>query len=446
MSRPLLNGRPFGRYQLSPRLKLVTEQISGALTSSVGVFVKCGSSHEVKSLRGATHLAEHLFFKGTSRHSAEEISQVIERSGGDINAYTDREFTCFHTWVASTETFSAFSLILEMLFDSIFDEGEFKKEKEVVLQELRGYEESADDEFLDALLEVPWKGHPLGLRIAGRANEVKKIEHEDVVGHIKDTFLKSEIVISIVSPHAPDKVHREVKKALRTAEDHTWGKSLSSRHLRHSITKKLPSHAGLSQRSSLRSFSGDQVQCAFIYPSVPIEHRDEDSWTALISLMGLGSSSYLFRELRENNALVYTTYATTMNFAKAGLSYGYFSTQRKNFFEALHASAGVCGFFSKGLSAADLDFVKSSLRGSLLMSFEGVNNRMESLGRQEILCGHVSSLKNALSQIDALSHTSMRRVTKVLSQTPCFFALGSVSGRDLAKVKRVWKDGFNSKA
>ncbi len=434
-------GRVLARYQVHPKIRLVVERHPSAASASIGFFVKCGSRHEPRHLHGMTHFAEHMFFKGTTKHSAEEISQTIERTGGDINAFTDREYTCFHAWVPKDQTQLALDLLCEMIFDSLLEPQDFLKEREVIVQELQGYEQSPDDEFSDNQLEVPWKGFALGDRVGGFSNRVAKLSHEELLGHIRDVFLRSEMVVTVVSSHSPDKIKEQLMKSLAKAEDYLWGGSLRKALPRHprSVPKMTEPFYEMSQS---KKFAVDQVQAAFFWPGVALSHKNEILFSALCSLIGSGSSSYLFRELRENRALVYTTYAQHMSFTDAGLMMTYFACDRKKLFEATEAVAKVMSRVLSGISEDDIEFLISMMEGATYMSFEGVNNRMESIGRQEILLNRTISLKEALKELKMISKKSLDRSAKIFQKTPCFYVLGPVKNTELKQMKKVWESAM----
>lgn len=432
-------GRSLGRFQIHPKIRLVVERHPSVASSAIGFFIKCGSRHEPRGLHGITHFAEHMFFKGTTKRSAEEISQTVEGRGGDLNAFTDREYTCFHAWVPRDETQRTLDLLTEMIFDSTLGEEDFKKEQEVIVQELQGYEQSPDDEFSDSYLEVPWRGTSLGDRIAGFSDAVKKLKHKDLTDHIQNRFLRSEIVVAVVSSYPPEKIKAQLQKSLARVPDYLWANALKKRPVR-SPEKKIEFGAPFVNKSQIKKFPVDQVQVGFFWPGVHLEHKDEITYSGLSSLMGSGSSSYLFRELRENLGLVYTTYAQHMSFTDAGLMMGYFACERKKLFEATEAAARVVAKFLAGIADDDVNFLRSMMEGATYMSFEGVNNRMESMGRQEMLLGRVIPLKDALSELKLIDKKSLSRVAKTLAATPCFYALGPVQKSDLKRMRKIWEE------
>jgi predicted Zn-dependent peptidase len=425
------------RFQLTPKIRLLVEENPGAVSAALGFWVGCGSRHEPASLHGATHFAEHMFFKGTSQHSAEELSRILEIFGGDLNAFTDREHTCFHAWVPAERTSIAFNLISEMLYGSIFDEKEYRKERHVVVQELRGYEDSADDEFGDGMLEVPWAHHALGRRIGGYSRDVRKLEREPFLKHIRDRFLAAPVVISVASPLPAEEIRAQVKSALNRARGLRFGFAIDQKARRLASTTPTMGRS-LVARSVVRKFDAEQVQLGFVFPAASATSQQEVYYSALSNLLGGGASSALFREIREERGLAYTTYSQYIAYSDAGLLGLVVATDKKNLLDNAKVMGEICRRYAKGVSEAELEFVKSQLEGAIFMSYEGIHNRMDTMGRQEHLFGRQLSLADELRAIRAMTAEGLAKVAVGLARTPCVYALGPVSERDKLRLLDAW--------
>jgi len=431
-------------FQLSDKFRLIVESHPDALTAAVGLFVACGSRHEEMNLHGATHLTEHFVFKGTTRYTADDISQNIERFGGELNAFTEREYTCFHAWVPRDEVELSTQQIFEMIFDSVLDPDDFKRERNVVLQELKGYEDSAEDEFWDTFLEQPWGEHPLGRRIAGFSSQVKNFEHGNIVNFIAERFLQSPMTLVVVSHMSPERTFKMVKRVLRKTKDFVWGDKLELvRHPRRDLapTKRRGPvlRAPFSARSKIKTFDADQVHLGFLFPSVSAKHPREILWAAAVSILGAGSSSRLYREVREEKGLAYSASAFMYSFSDTGLVAGYLSTEKKNWLHAVQTAGQVCRKFAEGITDDEFEFIKNNLEGSLYMSFEGVSNRMENLGRQDMLLGRSISLNESKRELKLLTKSGVNRVARNFANTPCLVGLGPLDSRDINRMHQAWQ-------
>ena len=427
-------------WQLSPKIQLVVEEHPEALSGAIGMFFRSGSRHEPLALQGASHLTEHFVFKGTTKMSAEEISERIERFGGDLNAYTDREVTCFHAWVPRNQVFLALDLLFEMIFDARLDKEDYVKEREVVHQEIRGYEDSADDEFWDSLMETPWGDHPLGRRIGGFSSHVKGLTHQSILKHIQERFLSAPITVVVVSSLKAELIKAELERVLKRATEYLWADQLRVCKKPAEGLRTPKFDRSFVKRSRLKSFDSDQVHLGFLWPSVKASHPSEILWAAATSLLGIGSSSKLFKEIRESLGLAYSASVSLSNYSDTGLVVGNITTDRKRWLEAARAAGNVFRKFATGITQDELEFVRTMLEGSLYMNYEGVNNRMESLGRQQLMLGRIIGLKEAFAELNRLKeHAKLNKIAASFAKTPCFYALGPVSQRDLSTLIATWE-------
>lgn len=430
--------------KISDKITLLAESAPHCVSSAIYWWVGCGSRHESPALNGATHLAEHMFFKGTSQHSAEELSFLFERFGGDVNAFTERELTCFHAWVPAEKTELALNLLAEMLFDSLFTKEDFTKERAVVVEELKGYEDSPDEVFQDGLLDTPWsEGRSLGRRIGGFARDVKRLSGEDLLRHVEDRFLRSPMAIGIVTPLEPGEVARLLRAALARVAKMRFGRLAFERARRPSF-EKARFTARPRAVSRVTSFDTDQVHVGVLFSAPSIRHRDEPSMTALSNLLGGGSSSALFRTLREDKGLTYSAHTTYQTFVDTGLLSIQFATNPRKWEEALEAASEVCHRFARGIGESELEMARGQLLGSTQLGFESIHGRAEMYGRQWLLMGRIYSLKESLKEIRELTVKGISRFAHGLAATPCLYLLGPLRARDMNKAWKAWEAGASA--
>jgi len=429
------------RLKLSPKITLCIEEIPTSYTAALGFFVGCGARHEPANLVGVTHLCEHLFFKKTSHRDAVEISRLSERMGGELNAYTDRELTSFHADCPVEQFDEIFELLLEMLLDPRFTTDDFESERDVVMQELVAYEDNPEDVFADLTLEVPWRAHPLGLRIGGSSKQVKRLAYQSASRYLEETFLPAPWVISVVSPlkisHVKKSVlaHLERAQGLRFASALT--KSVKPRPRGGTPALRRP----LSARSHVHTLESEQVQVAFAYPGLAASHADEVQLSALSSILGIGASSLLYRELREKAGLVYHASASHQTFTDAGLLMGQWSCSPDNLEESALRAGEICGRLSRGVPSADIDYMKECLRGASKMSFDGLRGRMDSMGRQEIILGRSYDLSQTLGEVKKIRKAKVDRYARLFAEMPCLLLVGPLTKRDLGRLERAWRKG-----
>lgn len=429
-------------FHLGSGIRLWVEKHPGALSSSFGAFFGIGSAHESESQKGLAHLVEHMLFKGSTRLSAEEISWNIEKYGGDLNAYTDREMICFHAWMPRDKWDVAAELVFEMILDARLDPDEFAKEREVVIQELRGIEESAEDEFWESFFEVLWPGDPLGRRIGAKSADVKRLKFEDLVGFLRKQFFCAPLTLVVVSPFDEQDVFHRLREVISRSKKFLWFKDFVSPKGREKRRKKnfsTKSRVPLVKPGvKVTRFPSDQVHLGFAFPGLSVFDKNETALSSLCTLLGGGSSSRLFKELRENHGLTYSAGAFHAPFARGGVVQGYFSTEKSKIFEATRLAGEVCRGLSKNLKAEDLDFLHSLLEGSIFMNFEGVVNRMENIGRQDLILGGPVGLQSQLDELKTLTDLALKNLAVRFGSMPQIYALGPLNAIDRSRLKSAW--------
>lgn len=409
-------------------LELVVEEQPRAISSSVGLFFRQGSRDELLAEHGITHLLEHLFFKGSTSKSAVELNYEIERLGGELNAYTDREVTCFYANTPSSGTKRALSLLLEMIYDSIWEEPEFAKEREVILQEITGYLDSPEEEFWDSFIEHCMPDRAVGRRVAGTAKSVRAIDFSNLREHLENSFFRRPCVLVVVSPLSAQTVKAYMKQWLsQWSRKVLWGDALFGKPRRMARESSARHRSGVyAQR-----FDSDQVHFGISYPGVSLTSPEEVSLSALSFLLGGGASSRLFRRLREQEGLVYSVNAQAFSLSDQGRFLVNFSCDRNRLPDAATLCSEEIENAKSGVTNDDVAFIAESLRGALYLSFEGAINRMDSLGRQVLLFGKPFSFDALAKELDEVSRTSILRVARKYLSKPFVFGLGPVSGRDL---------------
>ena len=430
--------RAVRRFQVNPKVTLVVEEYPGAVSTALGFWIHRGSRSEPRALSGATHLAEHMFFKGTRQHEADELSRLVEMHGGDVNAFTDREYTCFHSWIPAERTEVAFNVLTEMLYDSLFDAEEFDKEREVVAQEIRASEDSAEEEFLEGLWESPWGDHPLGRRVGGFSKQIRKLKRDRVESYVREQMLTAPQVVSVVGPLPAAEVLDLLKRALKRAEGMRWGSMI--RKLCHAPRQAPPRFARTYHaRSKLERFDSEQVHLGFQWPAVNITSPFEVHTSALSNMIGGGASSALFQEIREKRGLAYTVYAQYSSFLDAGLFSIVVQTDPKKVLEAAKVCGEICRAYAAGINDEEFRFSRGQLEGSTVLSFEGLHNRMESLGRQVLMLDQVYTFEKTRDEIRRMKKEEVEMIARGLSKTPCTFVLGPLKQRDLGKIVSAWE-------
>ena len=337
-----------------------------------------------------------------------------------------------------------FEILLEMLLDPQFDKDDFESERDVVTQEIVAYEDNPEDIFSDLTLEVPWRSHPLGLRIGGSSKQIRKLDLKSTYKFLEEIFLPSPWVISIVSPLPIAEVKKSVVAHLKKARKLRFASALRKhrRPVARSGTPKL-SHPW-SSKNHVHTIESEQVQVGFAFPGLAARNKDEVQLVALSSILGVGASSLLYRELREKAGLVYHVSATHQAFTDSGLIMGQWSCSADNFEEAAERAGEICARLALGVPQSDIDYVKECLIGATKMSFDGLRGRMDAMGRQEVILGRSFDLSQTLQEVTKIKKAGVDRYAKLFATMPCLLMVGPLGKREMKRMEKAWKKGRDS--
>ena len=358
--------------RLSGGVMVVTEYMSHVSSVSLGVWSGIGSRDESPKQNGLAHFYEHMAFKGTENCNALELVQKFEATGGHVNAYTTKEYTCFYGKVVADEAVKALDTLLEMTLKPVLEAGEFKKEKEVILEEIRGCNDNPDERVYDLLGSALFGEHPLGRPIAGTLASVKKMTLLDLKAHLHNIQYNKPLCISAVGQVNHDKVVAQVKSWM------TAHKLLTSKTRFLRDRKSIPFRL----KHIHESKELEQATVVLAFPAFPIHDPKCYALSLLNVLMGDGMSSRLFQEVREKLGLVYQISSYTEFLAGAGFLAVSFSA------DSIHTGRAVSvigklikQMASEGISAEELDFAKKYVRGNFLLEMESPQSRAAFLAR-----------------------------------------------------------------
>ncbi|HSB41525.1 MAG TPA: pitrilysin family protein [Methylomirabilota bacterium] len=368
-------------------VRVVTETMPHVRSVAVGIWVETGSRVEPEPLGGISHLIEHLVFKGTATRSAEEIARAIDSVGGQMDAFTAKEHTCFYVNVLDEHLPLAVSLLTDILRQPLFAPADIEKEKAVVLQEIKMVEDTPDDLVHDLFAERIWADHPLGRPILGRWDVVKGFDRDAVRGHFEREYAPGRIVVAVAG-HAE---HERVADLFAAGFD-GWGRpaapaAVAPPTLRsgvHTVHKPL-----------------EQVHLVAGLPGVSDSAPDRYALYLLNDIIGGSMSSRLFQEVRERQALVYSVHSGQQAYRDTGLFYVYAGTDPANLGKVLHAlMKEIRGLKKDGVTAEELRRAKDHLKGSLMLSLESTPSRMNRLASHEMRFGSFMSMDEMLAAID----------------------------------------------
>lgn len=381
------------KYSCKNGVRIVLENIPTVRSVAIGVWIGTGSRNENPQTNGISHFLEHMFFKGTKTRSAKEIAESFDSIGGQVNAFTSKEYTCYYAKVLDTHAQFALDVLADMFFNSTFVEEELNKERNVVLEEIKMYDDTPDDIVHDLLSRAIYGDHPLGYPILGTEETLNTFTGETLKEYIHNHYTPENVVISIAG-NVSDTFIAEVEKYFGSYEG---GKSV--------ITENIPTFN--SNRLS-RKKETEQAHLCIGFEGLKIGHEDVYSLIILNNILGGSMSSRLFQEVREQRGLAYSVFSYHSAYQDNGVVTVYGGTGAKQLdvlFETIQETLEKLK--QEGITEKELINSKEQLKGSLMLSLESTNSRMSRNGKNELLLKRHRSLDEIIEQIDQVTKQSV---------------------------------------
>lgn len=374
-------------------VRIVLEQIPTVRSVAIGVWIGTGSRNEIPENNGISHFLEHMFFKGTKTRTAREIAESFDSIGGQVNAFTSKEYTCYYAKVLDTHSEYALEVLSDMFFNSTFVAEELDKEKNVVYEEIKMYEDTPDDIVHDLLSKAIYNEHSLGYPILGTEDTLKTFTGDTLNQYMFDTYTPENVVISIAG-NVPETFISEVEKLFGSYEA---GKKEIEYH-------KPSFHA----KHVARKKETEQAHLCIGFEGLQIGHEDVYSLITLNNVLGGSMSSRLFQEVREQRGLAYSVFSYHSAFRDSGVVTIYGGTGAKQLdvlFETVQET--LAKLRQEGITEKELKNSKEQLKGSLMLSLESTNSRMSRNGKNELLLSRHRSLDEIVEQIDQVTIESV---------------------------------------
>jgi len=395
--------------RLENGLTVVTETVPHLETSALGVWIDTGARHERPEEHGLSHLLEHMAFKGTATRSTRDIAEEIEAVGGELNAATGLETTAYFARTLRGDEGIALGLIADILQNSTFADEELEKEREVILQEIAGTQDSPDDIAFDLVHDAAYPGQAAGRTILGTPASVRAISSNSLKDFLADRYHPRGMVLS-----GAGAIRHE--DAVRHAEALFGGLSNAG----SSLEEPASYQGGV--RSSPRKFEQAHLVMGFEAPS----YREPEFFAAqvLSGLLGGGMSSRLFQEVRERRGLCYAIYSTSFGLKDTGLFAVHAATGPGMVGELIDVvSDEIDRMAENGPSEPEVARAKAQLKAGLMMSLESSSARAEQLARQILLHGRVLSTSDIIASVDRVLADDVRAVAQRLRRRPASVAV-----------------------
>jgi predicted Zn-dependent peptidase len=406
------------RTVLPSGLRVLTEAVPGMRSVSFGVWVSIGSRDETAELSGASHFVEHLLFKGTNRRSALDISAEIEAVGGDTNAFTTREYTCYYARVLDTDLPLAVDVMCDLVADSVLADADVETERGVILEEIAMVDDEPGDEVHDLFIDTVYRDHPLGRRISGTVDTISALTRDQIFAFYRGRYAAPAIVVAAAGnlDHA-DVVDRVAEAFGRSQYFSGTGVPAPWRP----TDRPVPVAA-----RQVKVHSKDTEQAHVVLGRAGLNRHDERRFAldALNNVLGGGMSSRLFQQIRERRGLAYSVYSYPTQYADTGLFAVYAGCAPGKVDEVLALTRDeLAKVAADGVTDAEVARGKGMLKGSLVLGLEDTGSRMSRLGKSELLYPDMLSVDDLLARIDAVTPDDVRAVAAQVLTNPASLAI-----------------------
>jgi predicted Zn-dependent peptidase len=388
----------YERTVLASGATVVTERMSEVRSVSVGFWFDVGSRDEPEALAGTSHFLEHLLFKGTPTRSAKDIANAFDAVGGDVNAFTGKEYTCYYARVLDDDLPMALDVLSDMILNSTLDPAELESERKVILEEIAMHEDAPDELVHDLFYRAMWDGYSLGRPVLGFNETISSVARDEVATYWNERYSPANLVVA-----GSGKVDHD---ELATRIDELFGDRRTGPRTERGGPPPRP-HIAVDVHNR------PTEQGHIVIGAEGLHRADEDrhALTVLDTVVGGGMSSRLFQEVREKRGLAYSVYSYRSLFADTGSFVVYAGTTPQNVHTVMDIIRSEFeSILSDGITEAELARAKGHVKGSLVLSGEDPGSRMNRLGRQQLTTGEILSIDELIERFDRLSMDDIRRV------------------------------------
>lgn len=389
------------RYILSNGVRVTVDPVSHVRSAAIGLWCKTGSRHEHSDEAGITHLIEHMLFKGTERRTAKQIAEEIEGRGGSLNAFTDRESTCYYCRVLMDDVENGIDVLSDMMRNSLIDPEELEREQGVVVEEIKRSEDEPGDHVHDLHLQNRWKSHPLGLPIIGTKESVSGFKREDIRRYLDRRYRGDHILLSVAGNVDPEKVRDWAEKDLGALPE---GQSDPE------LARPIGTKGELFVEKDV-----EQVHFCIGTDGASIYDPDYHTQIILDAALGGSMSSRLFQEVREKRGLVYSIGSYSLNYSAGGAYTVYGGTSPDKWEEVQSITLAEFEKLRKdGLEEGELNRTKRNISGNLQLALESMNSRMMRMSRNELNHQREIPVEESLAKIEAVTGKQVQELAQRL--------------------------------
>lgn len=408
-------------------LRIVTEEIPGVRSAAYGIWVNVGSRDESPKVAGASHFLEHLLFKGTKTRSALDISSSIEAVGGEMNAFTSKEYTCFYARVIDTDLPLAIDVISDLITSSVARAEDVESERKVVLEEISMRDDDPSDLVHELFGETFYGDTPLGRPILGTVESIKSLSRNSIFNYYKKRYLPQDIVVAIAGNIKHQKVVDHVIRAM------SQDSFLDTPKEAFKLRSNSPARRSQNREIGVMNRKTEQAHLFLGMPGVARDDHRRFAMGVLSAALGGGMSSRLFQEIREKRGLAYSVYSYAQQYAGSGFIGFYAGCNPSKATEVVSIMRDVLhDVASNGLTHEELLRAQGAVRGALVLSQEDTGSRMSRIGKSELVYGEIMTFDQILKAVADVTSADIRALAdEILHSAPTLAVVGPFPKRSI---------------
>ena len=401
----------YDQHILPNGLTLIGERLSHFRSVSIGIWIGAGSQHEAREEGGLSHFLEHMLFKGTEKRSARQIAEAMDAVGGQLNAFTAKECTCFYARVIDEHAELALDVLSDIILNSVYDAGEMEKEKGVILEEIAMTEDEPEDLTHELIMMAHYGDQPLARPILGVADVVRGFTREGVIGYRDRMYRPERAVLAVAGNYDWEKL---ILMAERFLGDWRSGERGADELI------ALPATPCLIRREK----DIEQLHICLSYPGFAQGADEVYPMSIFNSVFGGAMSSRLFQKIREESGMAYTVYSYPAFFTSTGMLAVYAGTSLQHADAVLGMiRAEIDALVQGGITPAEFEQTRAQLKGSYVLGQESASARMNALGRRMLLHRDTQTEDDVIRKIDAIEHEQVNGVIRAVFAGSCAAAL-----------------------
>lgn len=406
----------YEKITLPNGVRIVHENIPHVRSAALGIWVATGSRYESARMSGASHFIEHMLFKGTLNHTAAELADKMDGIGGQVNAFTTKECTCFHGRVLDSHLDRLTNLLCDMFFNSKFDEEDVQNERGVIREEIDMYKDTPEDLVSERLQTAVYNGFSLSRSVLGSKAALGKMTGSSLKAHMAEHYSAKEVVVAVSGSYKPADIKRleECFSGMSVGND----KKIKPAVYTPSFTVK---------RKSL-----EQNHLLLAFPGLAVADKKRFSLQLLSDILGGGMSSRLFQTVREKHGLCYSVYSYGASFSDTGLFLVYTALGKDTERQAIGVILDELRRFKDGVTQEELTRAREQIKANILMSLEQTGSRMHRIGKNELYLGYVPDFDEIIANYDRVTADDIQKLAEECLDfsKASFSAVGRVGDAD----------------